>query len=1501
MASHVGSSSSAGSLTHGGVKRDADVAGFEYDEVSSAIHGSYVRQVIHKYMYMYLFILYPDTEDKELAMTSGPSWGSTFFGLSIAWLQVASAGLAKGFPWPTALMSWLRIIGGFFSGSEWYFGIGSIEYKDYEICNIECGRLDIDECYSVSHIIMATLSFIFASWLLASVLVSGMTVYPSDKYGGESLARVHSYCDTANHIFITFLIIIWVAIDEESFPWALNIYLLVGSSFLLYLNVKFLPYLNLAANKFRSSMCALWFWLSVCLFITNLENDDDLISGGLVFYLASPFLVLVTVQAIRIRKKGIERTPLHKLSAAYQIELKLRFSTLTERYEAAVGMKGATEKVTERASDEYAQMTKKELYIEMENFFTEACKNMTTSPFLYLVWAKFYLSSYKRNTHKALRHLSSAVQHSPSLEQRFTIFKEQEVIRLRSIKSRSHRDVIRFLDFEKLSRKAQYNEIIIKKCHLEFWSEITKSNLDYRRMERIIGVLRESMDNATLFYRQALALKPNSEILLANYHNYLEKVLCDYNAAKKMKTKLYQLKIQQESALNKLLAEKEEGLTPQSTLNKSLFDEENVVLALSSADEHLGEILDCNSTCCEVFGYGRQELIGKNVSTLMPYPFNILHDSFLRQYLETGASKILESRRSVLALDKYGFLIPVELQIEELISKQMLPYFVGAIKLQDSEPAEYVMISNSGMVTDISRGIAELFTLPNDSIVLAHPFPVTDWFPLWDEQQDELKAGKLIEDFPSQSWGIINIKVWVMKVKIRDHVLSVLKAQVQKDKNGDSLTLKTLSISQAEQMVRKEGEDLFVLETTEPSGTQTSISKAKNVQFLHSSLEELTVGISDEKKVDVPEKEENENAQLMHSTMKLRETIFAEGTNTSKSLRRFKIVLAITCLLMIIFVVVSTLVLIKDLKNLDSEIEKESKVGYVKIFTASIIYTTEFLRIIDLGINSLPSYIGTRSSLATDLSWAADRLEYYAASLRDNGEIVGVDSPSPLGLVENVRIDRIYGSFETKNLDDAIMLMVANARMIANNNEDVNINTNPQAFYVLHNGPNYILSAIDIADSLEQQVAKNNYDDLKLESLIFLLVSVGLIFTVLVFMIIPTIVKAQNNKNRVFYMYQIVPRKTKAALFLRSENEYRFITGDEAVFQEEDVDFFAQGEELSKDIAELSNPDNRIGDGDKALVKQMNVKLDDKIKRRKGEGFNFGLIAKISILFLLVVAFFTYSYVSVFVLDEDLKKSSSPVISAAMDRRVQFRRSVYYLNQYASKAIDKTDNITITYQTLQKLQQELMFGNTTLGITGSLGIDSEQQNLLFDNGCPDSSAILAGTTLPLPKNTFAKSDCEAYNGKIFLSGLHVAINQAYVDLQSLESSVTSTRAANPSFSAVDLYNNLLQQSIFTAFLQGENIFFQQSLSVSDALYYNKVSDSIETDQGLIFILMICFIVATIIVYLFIYLPLVKQVSFATSRTQQMVFMLPPSVIHELHKNTEFNQLFKSVFKEYMSK
>lgn len=79
-----------------------------------------------------------------------------------------------------------------------------------------------------------------------------------------------------------------------------------------------------------------------------------------------------------------------------------------------------------------------------------------------------------------------------------------------------------------------------------------------------------------------------------------------------------------------------------------------------------GIIEVANAATTKLFGYTSEALIGQNVSMLMPEPFRTEHDSYLKNYLETGETKIIGIGREVTARKGDGSTFPIALAVSEV-------------------------------------------------------------------------------------------------------------------------------------------------------------------------------------------------------------------------------------------------------------------------------------------------------------------------------------------------------------------------------------------------------------------------------------------------------------------------------------------------------------------------------------------------------------------------------------------------------------------------------------------------------------------------------------------------------------------------------------------------------------------------------------------------------------------------------------------------------------------
>jgi two-component system sensor kinase FixL len=112
---------------------------------------------------------------------------------------------------------------------------------------------------------------------------------------------------------------------------------------------------------------------------------------------------------------------------------------------------------------------------------------------------------------------------------------------------------------------------------------------------------------------------------------------------------------------NRLLHESEDAGRRQAQL-QSILD--TVPEAMVVIDER-GLMRSFSVTAERLFGWSAAEVIGKNVSMLMPEPYRQEHDGYLQRYRKTGERRIIGIGRIVVGERKDGSTFPMELAVGE--------------------------------------------------------------------------------------------------------------------------------------------------------------------------------------------------------------------------------------------------------------------------------------------------------------------------------------------------------------------------------------------------------------------------------------------------------------------------------------------------------------------------------------------------------------------------------------------------------------------------------------------------------------------------------------------------------------------------------------------------------------------------------------------------------------------------------------------------------------------
>lgn len=123
-----------------------------------------------------------------------------------------------------------------------------------------------------------------------------------------------------------------------------------------------------------------------------------------------------------------------------------------------------------------------------------------------------------------------------------------------------------------------------------------------------------------------------------------------------------------------------------------------------------GCILAANEATTRMLGYVARQLIGQNVSILMPEPDRNSHQGYMKKYLETGVAKIIGRGRQITARRSDGSLFPARLSVGR-IAGDSPPQFVGLLRDLTQE-------QESTAALELERDRARAYLELHDSILL---------------------------------------------------------------------------------------------------------------------------------------------------------------------------------------------------------------------------------------------------------------------------------------------------------------------------------------------------------------------------------------------------------------------------------------------------------------------------------------------------------------------------------------------------------------------------------------------------------------------------------------------------------------------------------------------------------------------------------------------------------------------------------------------------------------
>jgi two-component system sensor kinase FixL len=147
-------------------------------------------------------------------------------------------------------------------------------------------------------------------------------------------------------------------------------------------------------------------------------------------------------------------------------------------------------------------------------------------------------------------------------------------------------------------------------------------------------------------------------------------------------------------------ASKADALASEQAFLQSVLD--TAPDAVMVIDES-GTLRSFSPAAERLFGYRRDEAIGRNVRMLMPSPYREQHDGYIERYIRTGERRIIGIGRVVVGARKDGSTFPLELSVGEMRTPGGR-FFTGFVRdLTERQKSDVRMQELQAELTHISR------------------------------------------------------------------------------------------------------------------------------------------------------------------------------------------------------------------------------------------------------------------------------------------------------------------------------------------------------------------------------------------------------------------------------------------------------------------------------------------------------------------------------------------------------------------------------------------------------------------------------------------------------------------------------------------------------------------------------------------------------------------------------------------------------------------------------
>jgi len=467
----------------------------------------------------------------------------------------------------------------------------------------------------------------------------------------EFMATPSSFVRVREFIFKTVLTIVSAVLS--SYPRVQGLLMMCTTVGLYYNLVRYSPYYNETCTKVRALLYAILGWCSFCLCMMAFFFNDNTFYITIVMFSGMLPSAVIGYIAAGWRVRFSRRLALEVLYG--EGKQALAKNKWVDMNEVEVFSRVC------RLRDDEGELIEDNVDMA-EQLLKQGLEAFPTSAYLHIVYSSFLLV-LRDKMRQSVTMLDKARDLDPDLGQRFQIFvREREFKQQQQGESTGEgaMDLVSYVEFQKNYRMLLHSHRAALQGTRNFWRQLMRSDVNFRHLSGAFVRMDKIETSASSTYKVVLERYPKSVKLMRSYGRFLEEVKNDPWTGSKYLTEADRIEDAQAEAHRESMFA---NIGNSGGDTQAVVDDQTDAVCVISI---LGVIQYTNKCCNKLFGYKKEDLMGKNVSSLMPAPFSQNHNTYLRSYAMTQKAKILGKTQSVVALHKNRYVFPIDLLVTKV-------------------------------------------------------------------------------------------------------------------------------------------------------------------------------------------------------------------------------------------------------------------------------------------------------------------------------------------------------------------------------------------------------------------------------------------------------------------------------------------------------------------------------------------------------------------------------------------------------------------------------------------------------------------------------------------------------------------------------------------------------------------------------------------------------------------------------------------------------------------